>query len=536
VADLRYIDAAGHVCTARLGAEHFLIGRANTCQIVFVDDMVSREHARLDRDADGRYRIRDLGSRNKTVVNAQQINETILVNGDVIRIGDHVVEFLDDTGPREKLSLDFLTPDRKEPGGSEWVKIKAPVTLALDQVSSLTASMSFLGTTVRAEDIAEAGLSRVIHDLQAERGFVARRGEHKGELIPIAHRGLSIQPGGSRMPVSQAFVTAALLQQVGGRYPRDTSQIDLKSGYAATGLVAPLVHGKDILGILYVDKAKATQPFSAMAVQYITAAGAAIGGAMAEATRRLTDESIHAEAAWLATARRTQAWLGVVPQAQSPFESAWKMLPGNVRCGDLCDLITVDERRCVIVLIDAGGSGVIGLAQGAALRTGLRAAVSVAADPMDFAGVFDGLNRGLAGQSHRQTVTCLAVGLDLAAGRITYINAGGMPPLLMAGPGRLITLDQPALVPGVDGQYAYETSSVDLPADFRLVCHTDGLTVATNATGEVFGDQRMHEVLLDRDAFTEPASVVDRVLEAVASHTGGKPSDDDGSVLVIGKS
>jgi len=535
VADLRYIDAAGHLCTTRLGSEHFLIGRANTCQIVFVDDMVSREHSRLDRDPDGRYRIRDLGSRNKTVVNAQQINEAVLINGDVIRIGEHIVEFLDDAGPREKLSLDFLTPDRKEPTGSEWVKIKAPVTLALEQVSSLAAAMAFLGTTVRAEEIAETALSRLIHDLQAERGFIARRGEHKGEMLPIAHRGLALQPGGSRMPVSQAFVTAALLQQVGGRYPRDASQIDTKSGYAATGLVAPLVHRKDILGVVYIDNATASQPFSAMALQYMTAAGAAIGGAMAEATRRLADESERAEAAWMATARRMQSYLGVVPQAQSPFESAWKMQAGRVRCGDLCDLITVDDRRCVMVMIDAGGGGVMGLAQAAALRTGLRAAVSVAAEPMDLAPIFDGLNRGLGGQSHRQAVTCLAVGLDLAAGRISYVNAGGMPPLLMAGPGRLITLDQPSLIPGVDGEYVYETSSVDLPADFRLICHTDGLTIATNASGEVFGDQRLHEVLLNRDAFTDAPGVVNRILTAIATHAGDHPQDDDGSVLVITK-
>lgn len=534
MAELRYVDDAGHVTTIRLGAERFLIGRANTCQIVFVDDMVSREHSRIDCD-ENHHRIRDLGSRNKTIVNGQQVAEAVLVNGDVVRIGDHVLEFLDEAVGRERVSLDFLTPDRKEPAGSEWIKTKAPITLSLDQVASLTGAMSFVGTTSRAEDISEAALSRLIHDLQAERGFIARRGEHKGEMIPIAHRGLSLQPGGSRMPVSQAFASAALLQQVAGRYPRDAGQIDPKAGYAATGLVAPLTHRKDILGIVYVDRVTAKQPFSAMALQHIAAAGAAIGGAMAESTRRLGEHAEQAEAAWMATARRMQRVLGIVPQAQPPFESAWKLQPGRVRCGDLCDLIGVDERRCVIVVTDAGGGGVISLAQAAAIRTGIRAAVSVANDPMDLAPIMDGLNRGLAGQSSRQTVTCLVVGLDLSAGRITYINAGGMPPLLMAGAGRLITLDQPALVPGVDGDYSYETSSVDLPTDFRLVCHTDGLTYATNASGEAYGDQRLHELLLDRAAFAEPQLIIDRIFKSIATHTGDQPPDDDGTALVLSK-
>ncbi|UCG15615.1 MAG: SpoIIE family protein phosphatase [Phycisphaerales bacterium] len=535
MADLRYIDDAGQLRVTRLGSEHFLIGRANTCQIVFVDDMISREHARLDRDRDGRYRIRDLGSRNKTYVNGQQVAETLLAGGDVIRLGDHVLEFLDDDLQPERLSLDFLTPDRKEPTGSEWVKIKAPVTLSLDQISKLAGVSAFLGPTSRAEEIAEATLSRLIVDLQADRGFVARRGERKGEIVPIAHRGLSLQPGGSRMPVSQAFVSAAMLQGVGGRYPREASQIDAKVGYAATGLIAPLVHRNDILGLVYVDRVGGTQPFSAIALQHITAAGAALGGMMAEASRRLAQTGGASEAAWLSVVRRMQAAAGAVPQAQPPFESAWKMQNGALRCGDLCDVIAADDGRCVLVVVDAGGGGVDSLSQAIAIRTGIRSAIRMSGDPMNLPPVMDGLNQGLAGQRRRRLVTCVVVGVDLAAGRIAYVNAGGLPPLLMAGPGRLITLDQPSLMLGIDGDYAYEAASVDLPADFRIVCHTDGLTNSANASGEAFGEQRLHELLLDRDSFTEPASLAERILGAVSTHRAGHAGDDDATVLLLGK-
>ena len=74
---LRYIDDAGSLRTVTLGTQPLLIGRVNTCEIVFVDDMISREHTRIEREPDGRYRIRDLGSRNKTHVNGQQVSETL---------------------------------------------------------------------------------------------------------------------------------------------------------------------------------------------------------------------------------------------------------------------------------------------------------------------------------------------------------------------------------------------------------------------------------------------------------------------------
>lgn len=132
-------------------------------------------------------------------------------------------------------------------------------------------------------------------------------------------------------------------------------------------------------------------------------------------------------------------------------------------------------------------------------------------------------------------MTCIVVGVDLPSGRIAYVNAGGLPPLLMAGPGRLITLDQPSLMLGIDGDYAYEAASVDLPADFRIVCHTDGLTNSANASGEAFGEQRLHELLLDRESFIEPADLAERILEAVSTHRAGHAGDDDATVLVLGK-
>ena len=66
MANLRYIDDAGNPQIKSLDMEQFLIGRAASCNIVFDDDMISREHVRIDMEADGRYRIKDLGSRNKT--------------------------------------------------------------------------------------------------------------------------------------------------------------------------------------------------------------------------------------------------------------------------------------------------------------------------------------------------------------------------------------------------------------------------------------------------------------------------------------
>ncbi|GAF68333.1 unnamed protein product, partial [marine sediment metagenome] len=287
MAALRYLDASGQLQIRTLDTEHFVIGRASTCQLVIADDMISREHLRIDLESEGRFRIRDLGSRNRTHINGELTTETLLTSGDIIRVGDYVFEYLDDASTPERIDLEFLTPDRTEPPNSEWVKLKAPLSLTIQQIEQLSQLFGDQPLTARAEDIAHAAIGEIILDLQAERGLIALRGEGKTDLRPLAHRALKRPVSGSMTPVSQSFVFAPLLQGVAGRYPQTSGQINTKLGYAVTGIVAPLTFRGDVIGILYVDRPSSKRPFTSAGLQYCVAAGAQIGAMLAGASRKL---------------------------------------------------------------------------------------------------------------------------------------------------------------------------------------------------------------------------------------------------------
>jgi len=64
----------------------YTIGRGPDNQLVLPDAAVSRRHAVLER-AGERLRVRDLGSRNGTRVNGQDVSEAELCDGDVLGIG-----------------------------------------------------------------------------------------------------------------------------------------------------------------------------------------------------------------------------------------------------------------------------------------------------------------------------------------------------------------------------------------------------------------------------------------------------------------
>ena len=172
----------------------------------------------------------------------------------------------------------------------------------------------------------------------------------------------------------------------------------------------------------------------------------------------------------------------------------------------------------------------------AAIRAGIRGALAVSEDAlMDPEVMLGALNRLIAASRGRQVVPCNYVAIDLSTGRLIYANAGGMPPLLMVAPGRLVTLDQSTRVLGVDPDYSYGVTRAELPEKFRLVMHSDGLSEATNGSGEALGDQRLHEVLLKQETFATPNDVILQIDAAWQNHLAGAEPDDDATVLVIGR-
>jgi serine phosphatase RsbU (regulator of sigma subunit) len=536
MAHLRYIDGNGRIQVKALDADQFTIGRAETCQLIVDSDMMSREHVRINMETDGRYRIRDLGSRNKTYVNGELITETLLTPGSIIRAGDAIVEFVDDSVNPDKIDLSFLTPDRTEPPHCQWIKSKAPLSLTLSQVENLARLRGDQALTARSEDIANAMLGQIILDLQAERGLIAMRGDSKTELTPLAHRSLKRPSGGSMTPVSQSFILAPILQSVCGRYPDTAGQIDIKLGYASTGLVAPLTYRGDIIGVLYVDRPKSKKPFAPSALSYCAAAGAHAGAALAESSRNVVRFAAREGAGWMSNIRQLQTALtDPIPESDS-FNLASKCFPGRLRCGDFAAFLPLDEQRCGLVIIDGGGQGITGLTQAAAIRTAICAAISVSDDALyDPAPMFNAINQLMATSRARQVVPCQFVGIDMASGKLTYVNAGGMPPLLMVAPGRLVTLDQVSLVLGVDADYSYQRARVDLPEKFRIVCYTDGLTESVSATGQAFGDERLHETLLDHDAFGSADGVLAAVGKAYTAHLATAQTADDALIAVIAR-
>lgn len=75
------------------------LGRGDENDVVIDDDLISREHAVIERlsvagsDDNAHFMIRDLDSTNGTFVNHKQIKESLLNDGDTVRLGQSFFQF-----------------------------------------------------------------------------------------------------------------------------------------------------------------------------------------------------------------------------------------------------------------------------------------------------------------------------------------------------------------------------------------------------------------------------------------------------------
>jgi diguanylate cyclase (GGDEF)-like protein len=78
-------EAAGQTFVLERGAT--ILGRGPDSTIPIDDDTVSRHHARIVRDGDGRYSIEDLSSTNGTFLGSRRIAREMLSTGDRVQLG-----------------------------------------------------------------------------------------------------------------------------------------------------------------------------------------------------------------------------------------------------------------------------------------------------------------------------------------------------------------------------------------------------------------------------------------------------------------
>jgi sigma-B regulation protein RsbU (phosphoserine phosphatase) len=113
---------------------------------------------------------------------------------------------------------------------------------------------------------------------------------------------------------------------------------------------------------------------------------------------------------------------------------------------------------------------------------------------------------------------------------LTYTNAGHLPPVLIRR-GSPELLDVTGTVVGAFPFSRYEEKQLRLVSGDLLVAYTDGIVEPENEYGEMFGQQRLVDLLVGH-ANRGADEIIARVMEAVRHWTGSEELQDDMTMLV----
>jgi sigma-B regulation protein RsbU (phosphoserine phosphatase) len=215
--------------------------------------------------------------------------------------------------------------------------------------------------------------------------------------------------------------------------------------------------------------------------------------------------------------------------------------PARMVSGDYYDYQLVDG-KLAIAIGDVAGKGIsaalLMATIQAALRMELRASAEMAASMnglrFSTARMVSELNQQLyATTSPEKYATFFFAIFDPATALFTYTNAGHLQPVLIRD-GAPTLLEVSGLMVGAFPFAKYEESKLELRSGDLLVCYTDGITEPENEYGEMFGDQRLIE-LVAKNADRADAEIIASVMEAVTQWTGTPELFDDMTLLLARK-
>ncbi len=187
------VESDGVTRTFELSRSVVTFGRSRECTVQIDDPALSRTHFQLELEADGVW-VRDLNSRNGTLLGGESVTRCKVVAGDVIQVGHSFVRLL---GPGDPAGLTTVSKAptahwtrrlfAKATGGRRRKPPSSEGELAdeLHRLQKLLGLLRRITSELEPERVLSAILDAALEFLEAERGFLVTVEEDR-LFIPVA--------------------------------------------------------------------------------------------------------------------------------------------------------------------------------------------------------------------------------------------------------------------------------------------------------------------------------------------------------------
>lgn len=211
------------------------------------------------------------------------------------------------------------------------------------------------------------------------------------------------------------------------------------------------------------------------------------------------------------------------------YEVAGLNLPGQMLSGDYFDYVHLPEKQIGVAVADVSGEGVPAALLAASLQGMLRAHIE---NVYSISAILERVNRTLCATTTPEVFATLFYGVFESEGKLTYVNAGHNPPLLLRNNGEIERLTAGGTVLGFSTNQRYPHGWVRMQPGDYVVAYTDGLTDAFH-DDEPFGERGVIETI--RRVQGAPARIMASVLVTEADAFSGPGAAPDDMTVVVAR-
>lgn len=398
--------------------------------------------------------------------------------------------------------------------------------LHIQQLEHLYSNMLDITRHRERNDALDAIRERAVELLSSAGGDLYLYHDEQRMLVPQPHEFLntvSRQPG--QGCTGQAYMTGKACIQTPGRH---STMFEL----AAPIKLADNDSVERTLGVLTVYRASDGAPYQdtdkTLLELFASQAAIVIENAQLYALRM---EKARRDGE-LNAARNVQASLIPKRAPHIPgFQLAAAWQPAREVSGDFYDFIPMPDHTWGILIADVSDKGMAAALFMASARSILRASANVGGSAGE---IVARANQVISQDAADGMFVTVFFGvLDPQRRLFSYVNAGhNYPYLLRASDRELVELRGGNLAVGIIADFPYSTREIELQDNDLILLYTDGVTEATNAENELFGDARLLEIVQHTGA--AGARQVIRTLSAqLSAFTGSHPQSDDITVVAL---
>jgi serine phosphatase RsbU (regulator of sigma subunit) len=534
----------------------FLIGRGeeNGNHLILDDRRISRSCAAIVQDDSG-YHVEDRGHRQGVYVNGRIIKRQKLKDGDKVSFGldDSYELTFHSSAVDEAIVESMLTRLTFTP----TVETTQPIS-GLAKLNVLLEATSLLQSQLPVDSVLGTMLDHAITLMHADRGLLLEPEEALGNVqAPVTAASLNIRiaraSGGKSLEPSEIKPTQTALQQALEKQSAiitedlNLAELNLQSAqsvvlqglrsivaiplYAlprANSMESIVLTRGQLLGVLYLDSRR-TAAFSMLDRQLLDALGAQAASILDNARlveRERQRQRLEQE---LAIAREIQQAL--VPQGLKDFPHlavSGLHLPCQAVGGDYYDVFTMLDGRTAFLIADVSGKGL-----GAALLTtmlqGALSGMALGSEPVK---VLNHINRFLCEHAVVGRYATLFFGLIDSEGNFEYIRAGHPSPLLLRK-SKVTDLYTGGSFPvGLIDDAEFSSTRTKLEPGDTLLLFSDGVTEAENKAKELYGFDRLRQLLAKQDSIALD-TLKSTLLHDISLFSSGAAQSDDITLLTV---